>query len=414
MKAVILNIGNEVLSGKIINTNAAFLSRSLSKIGIETVKVTVVGDDPEAIRAELAAFEKSEAQVLLTTGGLGPTHDDLTKEVIVAFLGLELVEHQEAREQLEAYFGKNYAPCNNKQCLFPKEALILPNPLGTADGMIITHKGKTYVILVGPPLEMETMVEKSVIPYLTKENSDEFLFQEFIVMGQGESACEEILQPLYHNFSGVMIAPYAGLGQIRYLIRAPKTLENEFRDTVAAFQELLRPHIISEGEAIETVVVSRLKELGYRISFAESCTGGMLVARIVNVPGASSVFNESFVTYSDEAKSKYLGVNPETIAAHGVVSSEVVTEMAQGLGRRSQAEVAIAVSGIAGPDGGSPEKPVGLVHYAIKINDRLFSEKQMFKGSRNQVRERTVMWILYRLFCLLKSEKVCERKAKVV
>lgn len=408
MKAVILNIGNEVLSGKIINTNAAFLSHSLDKIGIETEKVVVVGDEPEAIKAELKAFRKSEVQILITTGGLGPTHDDLTKEVIASFLGLELVEDLEVKERLEAYLGSTSKPYGSKQISFPKDAIIIPNSIGSAEGAIINNQGKTYIILVGPSLEMETMVKKTVIPYLLRENPEQFLYHEFIVMGQNEPYFEEKLQSLYRKHPKIGIAPYCSLGKIRYEIRAPKLFEKEFSDAVSAFRNLLEPNIISEGEEIETVCVKRLQELGYKISCAESCTGGLLVGKIINVPGASSVLDESFITYSNEAKSKYLGVDPETIKKYGVVSSEVVTEMALGLYCLNQADVCIAVSGIAGPDGGTKEKPVGLVHYAIKIGDRIYPESRIFRGNRNQVRERTVMWVMFRLFCFLKAEKVCK------
>lgn len=412
MKAHLLNIGDEVLSGAVLNTNASFIAASLNKIGIEVEKVIVTGDDEEQIKKELDAFQKSTAQILLTTGGLGPTHDDLTKETICSFLGLELLPNLEAKSRLESYLGKDYPPCNEKQIYFPKDAILIPNYRGTADGAILNYQDKIYIILVGPPAEMEPMFRDTVLPFLKFEVSEEKLSKEFLLIGAGESTLETRLESFYKLHPKVKIASYPQGGRIKYLLQATKTDEGEFLQTVKEFKELMEPYIVSEdGALIEEVIVHILQQLNFHISFAESCTGGLLASKIISVPGASAVINESLVTYSNEAKIRYLGVDAKTIDKFGVVSEEVVSEMAKGLFQLSKAEVCLAISGIAGPGGGSLEKPVGLVHYAIKINENLYAENKVFKGDRNLIREKTSLWILYRLFKLLKTDKRFAKKA---
>ncbi|MFY9422193.1 MAG: nicotinamide-nucleotide amidohydrolase family protein [Bacilli bacterium] len=402
MKAWILNIGDEVLRGRIENKNAAFLGRELTKLGILPVKCAVVGDDPEMIGKILEAFRKDDSEILITTGGLGPTHDDITKEAVFGFLGLETELRKEHMGKLEAHFGGSFPDTNLRQLYFPKEALLLENKLGTAPGAIVEQGGKTYILLVGPFREMEAMFRAQVLPFLRKLSGEDEFVNEFIAMGKGESEFEEYLGGLYRSHPEVNFASYPEEGQIRFVLRSKDARAH--REALSEFRELMRDYIISEeGESIEGAVVALLKAGGLRVSVAESCTGGMLASMLVNVPGASAVFEEGFVTYSDGAKMKYLGVREGTLAEYGAVSEAIVLEMIAGLRRLNGAEVRIAVSGIAGPGGGTPEKPVGLVHYAIGIEDDAFSEAKTFKGNREQIRRKTCLWVLYRLHSLLKE-----------
>lgn len=403
MKAMILNIGAEVLSGKVVNTNAAFIGSELRKIGIETERIAVVGDDPDMIKNELVAFQNSSSKILITTGGLGPTHDDLTKEVICNFLGLKTEKREDPLKRLEEYFGGSFPEVNKKQAEFPKEALLLDNKIGTAPGAIIPYQDKIYILLVGPYTEMKLMFADSVLPYLQEISGKNINASEFTVMGKSESAFEENLSNLYRSYPDVNIASYPEEGKIRFVLQS--TNFETYQEALGEFKKLMKDYIVSEsGESIEEVVVGLLKNKGYKISVAESCTGGMLTSLLVNVPGASEVFQEGFVTYANEAKMKYLGVRKETIAEYGVVSEPVVLEMISGLKRLNGAEVRIGISGIAGPGGGTKEKPVGLVHYAIGINDDSYAEAKIFKGNREQIRRKACLWVLYRLFLLLKAD----------
>lgn len=403
MKAMILNIGAEVLSGKVVNTNAAFIGSELRKIGIETERIAVVGDDPDMIKNELVAFQNSSSKILITTGGLGPTHDDLTKEVICNFLGLKTEKREDPLKRLEEYFGGSFPEVNKKQAEFPKEALLLDNKIGTAPGAIIPYQDKIYILLVGPYTEMKLMFADSVLPYLQEISGKNINASKFTVMGKSESAFEENLSNLYRSYPDVNIASYPEEGKIRFVLQS--TNFETYQEALGEFKKLMKDYIVSEsGESIEEVVVGLLKNKGYKISVAESCTGGMLASLLVNVPGASEVFQEGFVTYANEAKMKYLGVRKETIAEYGVVSEPVVLEMISGLKRLNGAEVRIGISGIAGPGGGTKEKPVGLVHYAIGINDDSYAEAKIFKGNREQIRRKACLWVLYRLFLLLKAD----------
>lgn len=406
MKAAILNVGDEVLSGKIVNTNSSFLAHELEMIGVETLYVSVVGDDKKMLTNEIKRFNDSECDLLITTGGLGPTYDDFTKEVIFGELGLELVLNEDALKILNDYFKGDYAKCNVKQAYFPKEAIIIPNLKGTACGAILEKNGKIFVILVGPPFEMKPMVTDTLIPYLKRKINNDLIIKEYQVTGIGESAAEEILIDLINKYPFVNVAPYASVQKIRYQITSHEDYRKEFEDVCEEFERIMDEYIISTtNQSIEEVVVEKLKELGYFISTAESCTGGMIASTIVNVNGSSSVFKESLVTYSNEAKIKYLGVNQDTIEKYGVVSEEVVSEMAYGLRKITGSDVCLTVSGIAGPTGGSDKKPVGLVHYAVLVDDYLYTFNKVFRGDREMVRKRATHNCLYEVYKLLKKIK---------
>ena len=364
----LLNVGNEVLSGKVVNTNASFLALELEKIGFSVKKVITIADDKEDLRKEVLSFLDSDIDYLVTTGGLGPTHDDFTKEVLFETVGLEIVEFKEPIELLHRYFGDDFAKCNLKQALYPKNSILLPNDLGTAMGAYVEHNNKMYTILVGPPFEMKPMVLNYLIPILKEKTNCDMIYKEYIVMGIGESAVEELLKDYYREYSDIETAPYASIGKVRYQITSTLSNKERFDKACLEFERIMDDYIITtQNEDIEVKVYQELKRLGYHISFAESCTGGMLASKLVNVAGSSAVMNESYVTYSEDAKMKILGVEKETIDKYDVVSNEVAIEMANGVCAKTGSEVGVAVTGYAGPSGGTKDIPVGTVCFSIKI-----------------------------------------------
>ena len=404
MKVEILSVGNEVLSGKVINTNASFLSIELEKIGFDVVRIVTLGDDKEELIKEVKSFLDSDIDYLVTTGGLGPTHDDFTKEVLFETLGMELVEYQEAIDLLEEYFSHNYTKCNLKQALYPKGATLLKNDYGTAMGAFIEKDNKMYSVLVGPPFELHPMFNNYLAPILKDKINLKKVVKEYIVMGIGESQVEELLQEYYKKHSSVEVAPYASIGKVRYQISG--TLEKlvEFEDANKDFLDLMGEYIVSDkNEEIEEKIYQELKRLGYKISFGESCTGGLLASKLVNVNGSSAVLEESFVTYSEKAKCDILGVNQEIIDKYGVVSEETAIAMANGVCLKANCQVGVAVTGYAGPGGGTEKDPVGTVYYAIKVNDKVYSYKKFYKSPRNTLRQKVVMIIYYHLYKALQN-----------
>lgn len=396
MKAYILSVGNEVLTGVTINTNAATIATYLQGLGIDIYKVVTVGDDAEMISTSVQEFLRSPAQILITSGGLGPTHDDFTKEVVAKSLGLKLVRSEEALKDMYNYFQEIKSDCNVKQALIPENAKLIPNKIGSADGIIIEYQDKCISLLVGPPYELEPMLKDYLIPYLQKFKRQRFV-RDYILMGESESYFENLLIPILKKFPNLEIAPYASNGYVRFRILA-NIAEPELEKAIASFESTFCDYIIStNNESIEEVVVKTLKAKKLKISFAESCSGGLLASMITNVSGASEVLTESFVTYSEEAKEKYLHVLPKTISEFDVVSKEVAYEMAKGLQELSKADVNVSVTGYAGPTG----KDVGKICFAIIWGNKLINEEKHFHGNREMIRIRLSRYILYRVYKML-------------
>lgn len=404
MRCEIINVGDEVLCGKVVNTNASFLAYELEKIGIDVVKVITIGDDKEDLQYEINNFLNSNMDYLITTGGLGPTHDDFTKEVLYNTLGLEMVQRQEPLELLNKYFKGNFPTCNLKQTYYPKDAILLPNDKGTAMGAYNEYNNKRYTVLVGPPSELKPMVYDYLIPLLKKQVENVKLVKEYIVMGIGEAQIEDILKDYYKKYPHVEINPYFSIGKIRYQITSTKLCEDEFKLACDEFKLILNKYIISDkNENIEDKVLQELVRLNYHISFSESCTGGLLSAKLVNTSGASKAIDQSLVTYSNESKIKYLNVKKETIDNYDVVSEEVAIEMAKGIQKYSNVEVGCSVTGYAGPTGGTDTIPVGTVCFAICVNDFTFSKTLYYRTERNILRERVTMTIFYYLYDILRN-----------
>ena len=401
MKAEIITVGTEILLGDILNTNCRYLSRELAAMGIEMYYQITVGDNEERL---LKTLEESlnRSDIVICTGGLGPTEDDITKEVCAKYFGYELELHKPSLDaMIERFKHMNRVPTKNneKQAYFQKEAYILKNDNGTAPGCIMEKEGKMIVVLPGPPKEMESMFENYVKPYLSKLTDDVIESEVLRIIGVGESKVENDILDIIDSQTNPTIATYAKGYECTLRITAKAKSVEEAKELIKPMSDEMKRRfgqsLYATGEtSIEEVVAKMLVENNLKIAVAESCTGGMVSASLINYPGISSVFMEGCVTYSNEAKMKSLGVKKETLDVYGAVSDNCAKEMASGVAARYNTNVGIATTGIAGPGGGTDEKPVGLVYFGIYINGKVITKKYVFNGDRQGIRERATRTIL--------------------
>ena len=398
MIAEIVSIGTELLMGQIANTDAQYISRRLSELGIGLYRQQVVGDNPARVKEALSAA-LSRADLVITTGGLGPTEDDLTKEAVAEVLGLPMALDGDSLRAIEAFMGSVGHPMaenNRKQAWFPRGARILPNACGTAPGCVVEAGEKAVAVLPGPPHELKDMFERQLAPYLAARSGGHMESRYLRIFGIGESAVENRLRDLFHS-DNPTLALYCGPGEVQARVTARGEDAGALIGPVAdEIRERLGDAVYGEGldNSIEKVVVGLLRRRGETISFAESCTGGMVAARLVDVPGASNVLGEAHVTYADAAKARVLGVRPETLEKHTAVSAPCAREMAEGARRVSGADWAAATTGYAGPDGGEDGTPVGTVYIAVAGPDGTTVEERHFKGARQFVRTVAASWAL--------------------
>ncbi|QGG46919.1 competence/damage-inducible protein A [Heliorestis convoluta] len=411
ISAEIVSTGTELLLGQSINTNARYLSERLAALGICCYFQTTVGDNPDRIR-QVLENAMSRADLIITTGGLGPTMDDLTKEVVAELCGRSLQLHEPTLHHIESFFQRRdrIMPDNNKrQALIPEGSIIIPNHLGTAPGVILEEGTKTFVLLPGPPSEMEPMFEETVKPYLTmKTEIDPGLLHSRVlkVVGPGESVVEEKLRDLLLQQSNPTIALLAkqrGL-HIRLTARAKTKVDAEalIKVTEAKIVKRLHPYIYGfDQETLSGVVGQCLLQRGKKLALAESCTGGLIAHEITNEAGSSAYFLLGVTAYDNSAKKELLGVEEKILQTYGAVSAETALAMAQGVQKISGASIAMAVTGIAGPDGGTAEKPVGLVYGALVDGAYCETKEFRFVGDRKAIKERTATavlnWLRYHL-----------------
>ena len=412
MIAEIVSVGTELLMGQIVNTDAQFLARRLAALGITMYRQSTVGDNPgrvkEAVREAL-----SRADLVITTGGLGPTEDDLTKEMVAEALGLPMVRHDEVVEGIRRYFestGREMTPNNLRQADFPEGARLMPNRKGTAPGCIAEKDGKRVAVLPGPPHELIDMYEQQLEPYLLSL-SDQVIASRFLhIVGVGESIVETRLMDLFH-WQSPTLALYCAPGEVtaRLTVRCGKDVDPAplLEPLEKEIRARLGESVYAEGldASMPKTVVEMLAAQKETVSVAESLTGGMLASRLVDVPGASAVLCESYVTYSNEAKQRLLGVSGETLRAHGAVSEQCAREMAEGCRRASGADWALATTGIAGPDGGTPEKPVGTVYIACAGRQGVVVKALKLRGDRTRVRSMTCLYAMDLLRVSMKNTK---------
>lgn len=393
MKAEIIAVGTEILLGDIINSNAQYLAQELAALGIDMYYQQVVGDNENRI---LHAFDEaySRSDIIITTGGLGPTDDDLTKEVAAKYFNKELLPDEESIEKIKKYFKfrqRKMTENNLKQGLIPEGAIVINNNNGTAPGVIIEENNKIMIILPGPPREMKPMFEETVRPYL-QEKSDSVLVSKMIkILGIGESAVAEDVKDLMDAQTNPTIAPYAKEVGVMLRVTAKAESEEGALRLITPVEEEIKKRLgdnvyATEDISIEDVVAKLLISKKLTISTAESCTGGMIARTLINYPGISEVFLEGAVTYSNEAKHKRLGVKNETLDKYGAVSEETAREMAIGIANTAGTDVSIVTTGIAGPDGGTEEKPVGLVYIGVYVKGQVTVQKHIFNGNRSRIR----------------------------
>lgn len=402
VRAELLMIGTELLLGQTVDTNAAHIAQQLADNGVHVYFKTTVGDNRQRLLAAIS-IALMRADVIVTSGGLGPTEDDLTRDVVAAALGVDLVEDATAMGQIEAWFrthDRPMSPSNRKQALMPVGALVLQNGRGTAPGFIVRAGDKAVICMPGVPHEMKSMLKNSVLPYLHDHyDLDATLYSHMLrFTGIGESHLEEKLVDLFRS-SNPTIAPYAGAGEVKLRLTArANSAEEARRMFVPLEQEIIErvgEYMYGSGdETLETVVGRLLREAGKTVAVAESCTGGLLAKQLTDVPGSSNYFQGGVIAYSDDVKRQQLGVRPETLQQHGAVSEETAREMAAGVARRLQADFGVSITGVAGPGGGSEAKPVGLVFIALAAGKETEVRRVLFGGSRQLVRMRAVLTAL--------------------
>lgn len=396
--AEIVTIGTEMLLGDLVDTNTAWMSARLAKLGVSVYRHTTVGDNRDRIIGALGEAA-ARADLVLTTGGLGPTSDDLTHECLALLAGRRMAEYPEAREHIERRFerfGRRLTPSNYKQALFPEGARLIPNPLGTAMGALLEHGGTLFATFPGVPPEMKSMFEETMTPIIRERSGGAIVSRTLWFAGIGESALAEKVQDLL-DAADPTVAPLAGQGKVRLRITTRvATLEGGEEKIEPVAEEILARlgeyYFGVDDETLESAVGRLLTESGATLALAESCTGGLLAKRLTDLAGASAFFVEGFVTYSNEAKERALGVPRETLMKHGAVSEETARAMAEGARRVSGADYALSITGVAGPDGGGADKPVGLVWIALADAEGSVAEKldlTAWARSRQSVRERS-------------------------
>ena len=398
MVVELISVGTEILLGNIVNTNAAFLSEECAKLGLSCYYQTVVGDNEKRLTETFkTAIKRSD--IVILSGGMGPTADDLTKETVSKVCKKNLIEDEEAKKYIESFFKtkKISIPDNNwKQAMVPQDSIVLYNHNGTAPGIIMEYEDKKIIMLPGPPSEMIPMFKDGVVPYLRKTLPGVILSKTVKICGIGESATSQFIEDLINEQNNPTIATYAKTGEVH--LRVTANAESE-----AAANKLIKPVVkelknrfgaaiysTDENVTLEMAVVDLLKAGELTISTAESCTGGLLAGRIINVSGVSDFYKSGFITYSNKAKRKIIGVKKSTLEKYGAVSKQTAEEMVLGVHGVNKADVILATTGIAGPDGGTEEKPVGLVYISCFVRGKITTIEQRFGGNRAKVRESTV------------------------
>ncbi len=414
MVVELIAVGTEILLGNIVNTNAAYLSEKCAGLGLSCYYQSVVGDNEERLQKAIqTAVDRSD--VVILSGGLGPTEDDLTKETAAKVWEKHLFLDLAVKMQIQGFFTKRGStPTENnwKQAMVPEGALVLNNENGTAPGLIMEKDGKHMILLPGPPNELIPMFEQSAIPYLEALQPGVIFSKTVKICGIGESKAETMASDLIAAQTNPTIATYAKTGEVHFRITAfADTKENAKQLTIPVVEELKNrfgSHVYTTKEKVtlEKAVVKLLQKQKFTAASAESCTGGMVAARLINVSGVSKSLKESYITYSDKAKRKLLGVKKSSLLEFGAVSAQVAEEMARGAADFSGADVAVATTGIAGPEGGSAQKPVGLVYIACNVKGKIRVGEYHFSGNRMKIRENAVASALTLMReCILEYEK---------
>jgi nicotinamide-nucleotide amidase len=396
MTSEILTIGDELLIGQVVNTNQAFIAEQLNLINIHVANMTTAGDEMQEI---LDAFRDAwlRHDVVIVTGGLGPTHDDITKKAVCTFFDSDLVSNEDVRRHVEEFMRRRNRPWSDaaeEQTMVPRKGEVIWNPLGTAPGMLFKGGNKRFVVLPGVPYEMKEMMEASVIPMLAPlVHGSAIRHKTLRTTGIPESDLASLLGNIDDLLRGARLAFLPSPAGVRLRISVLETEASAADRKVQEVEERIRAkaqkYIYGTGtEELEEVLGRLLVDRKKTIAVAESCTGGLILEKLTSVPGSSAYVEGGAVTYSNTSKSGMLGVPPDLIAAHGAVSREVAEAMASGIRRVACTDIGISVTGIAGPAGGTPEKPVGLVWVGYADESCSLAVKQQFAGTRATIRER--------------------------
>ncbi len=393
----LISVGTEILLGSIVNTNAAYLAEKCAALGFSCYYQSVVGDNEERLTNVLkTACERSD--IVIVSGGLGPTKDDITKEVAAAAMGKNLIMDERSKDRMEQYLEKcnlDITANNLKQAMIPEGAIAVDNGNGTAPGIIMEENGTHVILLPGPPNELIPMFEKDISEYMMHMESSIIYSQTVKICGISESKAETIVEDLIEEQNNPTIAPYAKSEEVHLRVTAKADSEKEAKKLVKPLVKELKVrfgenvYTTDENTTLEKAVVDLLLDNKLTVSTVESCTGGMIAARLINVPGVSEVFKSGHITYSNKAKRKVLGIKKSVIDKNGAVSESVAKEMAKGASSITKADVTLAVTGIAGPDGGTDEKPVGLVYIGCSVCGKVTVQEYHFSGNRAKIREST-------------------------
>lgn len=374
----LISVGTEILLGDILNTDAQYLSIELAKLGISVIHQSTVGDNRERLLAQLDEAAK-RSDIIILSGGLGPTPDDLTKEVCCEFFGKEMFLHEPTVEKIKEYFsskGIEMAQNNLKQAMLPKDCVIFPNDNGTAPGMAIEKDGVHILVLPGPPRELKPMFQNCAVPYLMQFSDRIIVSHNIRTFGIGESSMAERVNDLF-DAQNPTVAPYAKDGEallrVTAMAKTKEDAESLCEPIIEEIKKRLDAYVYGvDYNCIEEAVVGMLKEHHLKVATAESCTGGLIAKRITDVPGASEVFECGFISYANGIKHKVLGVSEDDLNKYGAVSEPVAKQMAQGALKVSGADIAVSVTGIAGPDSDSTGKPVGLVYIGLADKENVW------------------------------------------
>lgn len=400
-RAVILAVGSEMLTPLRVDTNSLTITGALNATGIDVLWKAVVGDDSDVL-ARLLVRALEDAELVVLSGGLGPTADDVTRDVVSAVLGLALREDAAIVDAIAARFAARGWPMpanNRRQAHVPDGGIVLPNSRGTAPGLWIEHGDRALLLLPGPPRELAPLLEDALHTHVRPRTGGRRMVRRVVKMtGRGESLIDELLQPCYREWAGrevpVRATILAAMGQLELHLSATHADAAVAASAVAVAADEVcarvgRDAFTDQDEGLEAVVGRLLVDRGWRAAVAESCTGGLVAGRLTAVPGASRYFDQGVVTYSNAAKVRWLGVPESLIAEHGAVSDPVARAMATGIRERTGADVGISVTGIAGPDGGSAGKPVGTVVIAVALGDSVTSRTLQLLGDRQQIRSQS-------------------------
>ncbi|SEN92375.1 nicotinamide-nucleotide amidase [Mucilaginibacter gossypiicola] len=414
MLAEIITIGDEILIGQIVDTNSAWMATELNKIGVRVKQISSISDDKDHILKALAEAA-NRANVIFITGGLGPTKDDITKKTLAEYFGVELVENREALANVERIFAKYNRPLlevNKQQALVPANCEVVLNENGTAPGMWFNHNGVIYVSMPGVPFEMMYMMEDQVLPKIKATlKLPSIIHKTLLTVGEGESFLAERIADIENDLPPhIKLAYLPKLGQVRLRLSAFGNDEAALQKEVDAFATKLierigSPFVIDQDIPLEKAILDRMEAHGLTLSVAESCTGGYLSHLFTQHPGSSHVFLGGAVSYSYELKESILGVKNETLWQHGAVSEETVKEMVEGALLNFKSDLAVAITGVAGPGGGTEDKPVGTVWIAVAAKEKSLIKKHTFGSKRRQNIERSAVMALSMLNTLLTQIK---------